>query len=187
MIITSSSYDREEKDGWSPYAELKRLSSWPPSLPVFHECWKELPGTTGRLWGLRLSHGSLERVAWLCSFTTTAAQQPQDSHRTPCAAAAALEPDRVILECARSVSASWVSWHVSLVFTRDATKRGYSSFTKHWNLDSTKWNFLEQAGGTAVVSGFSACWTLKGCSEHSRMSASQRTERSQNPCCNGKS
>lgn len=160
------------------------------SAPVFHARWKELlcdllPGRTGGLSALILSYGNLERVAWRCSFTITAAQQPQDVHRTPCAAAA-LAPDWVILECACSVSAFGVSWHVSLVFMRDATKRGYSNFTKRWNLDSTKWNFLEQAGGTAVVSGFSACWTLKGCSEHPRMSASQKKKSSQNPCCNGR-
>lgn len=76
---------------------------------------------------------------WLDFFTITAAQQIQDIPRTACAAA--LVADRVILECACLVLVFWVSWHATSVFVRDATKRGYSNFTKHCNLVSTKWSF----------------------------------------------
>lgn len=76
---------------------------------------------------------------WLDFFTITAAQQIQDIPRTACAAA--LVADRVILECACLVLVFWVSWHATSVFVKDATLRGYSNFTKHCNLVSTKWSF----------------------------------------------
>lgn len=60
-------------------------------------------------------------------------------YRTACAAAA-LVADRVILECVCLVLDFWASWHVTLVFVRDATERGYSNFTKHCNLVSAKWS-----------------------------------------------
>lgn len=47
---------------------------------------------------------------------------------------------RVILECVCLVLVFWASWHVTLVFVRDATERGYSNFTKHCNLVSAKWS-----------------------------------------------